>query len=205
VRNKPECHLIDKLASGPFVIASTPFWDDHIAAGNRLVRAVEMEAAGVGAASRAWSKPLLVVRGISDFADERKSQLDAQGSGHWQKYAARNAAAMLQILLPMCFPLPSVYATGRSVPAHSTEPESVSDRPRTTGRPGDDPGNSPHAVAHSGFPADTRVEHANFGEGVVVRRFWEDGEAFLRVKFDDPDVGIVKKLREDLAPLRKLP
>lgn len=53
-------------------------------------KAVEMEAAGVAQAAHLNGSPVVVVRGISDYADGEKSKADA---GNWQKRAATNAAA----------------------------------------------------------------------------------------------------------------
>ncbi len=54
---------------------------------------LEMEAAGVATAAKKRPRPipLLVVRGVSDFADERKNDLDSTQSGLFRKYALFNA------------------------------------------------------------------------------------------------------------------
>jgi hypothetical protein len=60
-----------------------------------------MEAAGAAYAAyaRIQGVPLLVVRGISDFADERKAELDkvtsVHGKGAWRRYATMNAIDLL--------------------------------------------------------------------------------------------------------------
>jgi hypothetical protein len=51
----------------------------------------------------------------------------------------------------------------------------------------------------STFSPGTHVRHRNFGTGTVVELV-PGSPRFLRVRFDDPDVG-TKKLREDLASL----
>jgi len=56
---------------------------------------------------------LIVVRGISDFADERKDELDSAAaagadSGAWRRYAGLNAADLLASMLRSPeFPWPS--------------------------------------------------------------------------------------------------
>jgi hypothetical protein len=92
------------MATGDIVVASEAFakW---IREANRKFLAMDMEAAGAAlAAYRNDSADLLVIRGISDYADEHKAALDA-GSGTpgvqdaWRRYAVRNAAEYLSILL----------------------------------------------------------------------------------------------------------
>lgn len=51
------------------------------------------------------------------------------------------------------------------------------------------------------LPLGARVTHPNFGTGTVVGHDPGPPHSYVRVNFDDRDVGI-KKLREDLAPLR---
>jgi nucleoside phosphorylase len=59
--------------------------------------AIEMEGAGVALASHPnESRPVVVLRGISDYADEQKDVTDRAG---WQQRAARNAAAFAVTLL----------------------------------------------------------------------------------------------------------
>jgi nucleoside phosphorylase len=68
---------------------------------DRKFLALEMEAAGVAQAARGRQSPVdfLVVRGISDFSDQRKAQLDAACGGGWRKYAMYSASAFLLELL----------------------------------------------------------------------------------------------------------
>jgi nucleoside phosphorylase len=81
--------FIGPIASGNKVVASAEFRDQLLARWPKL-HAVEMEADGVFAA--AFDRPqivqTLVVRGISDMANKRKSDI-------WQEYAANAAAAFL--------------------------------------------------------------------------------------------------------------
>jgi nucleoside phosphorylase len=61
------------------------------------VCAVEMEAAGVAAASKQRSVPWFMVRGIADYCDGAKNDL-------WHPYASLAAAAYLRALLAKCPP-----------------------------------------------------------------------------------------------------
>ena len=45
----------------------------------------------IAAAERAVPQRMVVVRGISDFGDERKTQLDKVGDGALRRYAMQNA------------------------------------------------------------------------------------------------------------------
>lgn len=97
----PELH-VTSTASGNEVVKS-------VAAGRQLrkrlktqyVEAVEMEARGVDRAI--YSEPnhpdALMVRGISDYADEDKQKLDAAARGGWRRYAAANAARLIAAYL----------------------------------------------------------------------------------------------------------
>jgi nucleoside phosphorylase/tetratricopeptide (TPR) repeat protein len=78
---------VGPVASGDKVVASTGFRDQLTARWPKLV-AVEMEAEGVFSAvfDRPQIRNTLMIRGISDLADERKSD-------EWQEYAANAAAA----------------------------------------------------------------------------------------------------------------
>lgn len=79
--------FIGPVASGNKVIASTEFRQQLTQHWPRLI-GLEMEGEGVFAAAfdRPQIPPTLVVRGICDMADERKSD-------DWQEYAAHAAAA----------------------------------------------------------------------------------------------------------------
>jgi nucleoside phosphorylase/tetratricopeptide (TPR) repeat protein len=93
------------MASGDVVAAAQAFsrWLHHR---NRKLAAVEMEAGGVANAAQSRGAPidLLVIRGVSDFADERKADLDALDGGTsepgvWRRYAVHNAAGLVQAFL----------------------------------------------------------------------------------------------------------
>lgn len=70
---------------------------DALAAQHGL-RAIEMEATGVGKASFADGREWFIVRGISDYGDRRTG-------GMWRKYAAVTAAAYTRALLGAVPPL----------------------------------------------------------------------------------------------------
>jgi nucleoside phosphorylase len=95
----PSLHL-GPIASGDVVAASEAFVDE-VKRINRKFVAIDMEAAGVAlaAAERIHPLPCLVVRGISDRANERKKTIDKQGQGVWRRYSVRNATSLLRHLL----------------------------------------------------------------------------------------------------------
>jgi nucleoside phosphorylase len=102
-RAEPE-YAVAPVASGEIVGASAGFarWlREH----HRQCAAIEMEAGGVAqAVYEHGGADMLIVRGISDFADERKPTLDATAAagadhGAWRRYAALNAADLLATML----------------------------------------------------------------------------------------------------------
>lgn len=82
--------------------------------------AIEMEAAGVAVSAALAGRECLVIRGISDYGDERKSDL-------WQPYASLAAAAYLRALLDV------LGATDR--PRDTLVPLDPADRPRGEAMP----------------------------------------------------------------------
>jgi 5'-deoxynucleotidase YfbR-like HD superfamily hydrolase/nucleoside phosphorylase len=84
------------IASGPVVVASRQF-KDILRQKNRNFVAIDMESAGVVQA--AFEHPdapdTLIIRGISDFGDERKRALDQIGSGVLRAWSMRNAIRLL--------------------------------------------------------------------------------------------------------------
>ena len=102
-QREPSIH-VGPVATGDLRVAARAF-ADWIKEANRKFVALEMEAAGAAlAAYHNDSADLLVVRGISDYADELKSELDAgQGAAGvedaWRRYAVRNAIEYLVLLL----------------------------------------------------------------------------------------------------------
>lgn len=118
----PSLH-IGPIASGNVVAASSAFVDE-LKRINRKFVAVDMEAAGVAlaAAERIHPIPCLVVRGMSDRANEEKKTLDEQDNGAWRRYCVRNAASFLHNLLTWDGFL---QASGLNTAQASTDGESV--------------------------------------------------------------------------------
>jgi nucleoside phosphorylase len=91
---------IGHLASGPTVVAAESFvaW---LKRHDRTYLGVEMEAAGMfAAASSVADEPdTLVIRGISDFSDEQKSELQRKFKDRFRRYAMRNATRLFSSLL----------------------------------------------------------------------------------------------------------
>ena len=105
IRNKPSVHA-SPIASSPFVIGTSDF-SQWLTKRNRKLVAVEIEAAGVVRVAHNLPRPIevLVVRGISDFADERKQELDMMDGGALRKYAMLSASRFLEML----FALPEFF------------------------------------------------------------------------------------------------
>lgn len=84
------------IASGPLVFASRTMLD-WLKDGDRAYLAVEMESGAVMIAAHMDTSQTraLVIRGISDFGDERKTELDAIGAGMFRRYAMENATDLL--------------------------------------------------------------------------------------------------------------
>jgi nucleoside phosphorylase len=95
LRSKP-AQREGHLASGPVVVTSGPFvaW---IRSGDRACLCVEMEAGGamITAHMDSSQRDVLVLRSISDFADDRKAALDQIGGGSLRRYAMENATDFL--------------------------------------------------------------------------------------------------------------
>jgi len=91
---------VGHIASGDVVGASEEYAVE-LRGIDRKFLALEMEAAGVAQAAHARREPIpiMVVRGVSDFADERKRALDAVGNGAWRTYAMYSASAFVLNLL----------------------------------------------------------------------------------------------------------
>ena len=65
------------------------------------LRAVEMEAGGLFEALENvdWPGRVLVLRGISDYADEAKSQVENEFKDGWRTYAMQNAVRLAAMLM----------------------------------------------------------------------------------------------------------
>jgi len=100
VRSEPE--LLDvHLASGPVVGAAQEFTQWLRSSHDRNFKALDMESAGLVASAFKRVNPTrtLVIRGISDYGDERKATLDSLGEGSLRRLAMHNATALLWTLL----------------------------------------------------------------------------------------------------------
>lgn len=97
-------YSVGLIASGDVVGAAVPF-ADWLRQHNRGRAALEMEAGGAArAVYQRGETNLIVIRGISDFADERKKDLDGTAGstaprGAWRRYAALNAFDLLAALV----------------------------------------------------------------------------------------------------------
>jgi nucleoside phosphorylase len=100
VCSSPPAFHVGPLASGNVVAASSAFVNE-VRRINRKFLAIDMEAAGVAAAAfdRIHSIPCLVIRGMSDHANEAKQQLETEGKGAWRQYCVNNACSFLKQLL----------------------------------------------------------------------------------------------------------
>jgi nucleoside phosphorylase len=119
--DRPKLHIEnnDNLASGNAVVASRAFAEavrTALGDAGTTTRAVEMEAKGFCEALEKVNPkpPALVVRGISDLADERKSALERTFNDGWRRYAAQNAA---RFLLELIYRRPEIADDYRPVAA----------------------------------------------------------------------------------------
>lgn len=97
----PDLH-IGPVASGPSVAAAKAYGAElKDIAHDFLV--LEMEGAGIALSctqrGREPSIDFLLLRGISDFSDERKKKLERQFQGKWRRLAISNAAKLLTLFL----------------------------------------------------------------------------------------------------------
>ena len=101
IRTTPEIRT-GNIASGPIVGATDVFVDWLKERRDRKYLALEMEAAGVLSAAHARSTETLIIRGISDYSDARKAELDRIGKGALRRYAMNNAIDLLWAYLDLC-------------------------------------------------------------------------------------------------------
>jgi nucleoside phosphorylase len=87
------------IASGPIVGAANQFVQWLKEKHDRKFLALEMESAGVLNAAHKRAVSSLIIRGISDYTDERKTKLDDIGKGALRRYAMNNALALLWVLM----------------------------------------------------------------------------------------------------------
>lgn len=93
---------VGPVASGPSVGAAKAYGAE-LKVFARDFRVLEMEGAGIAlACTKRGSEPsidFLLLRGVSDFSDERKEKLESQFNGKWRRVGAFNAAKLLTLLL----------------------------------------------------------------------------------------------------------
>ena len=96
---RPRMH-VEHVASGDTVAAAEAFRVELLGI-DRKFAALEMEGAGVAraAVTRQPTVPFLIIRGISDYCDERKKTLDQAGKGAWRSLAVHSACDALARLL----------------------------------------------------------------------------------------------------------
>jgi nucleoside phosphorylase/tetratricopeptide (TPR) repeat protein len=100
VRGEPLILTEGHLATVPMVAADAAF-STTVQAHDRHVKGIEMESAAVLRVAQSRSQPVraLAIRGISDYGDARKEELDKIRDGALRKYAMRNALRLLSALL----------------------------------------------------------------------------------------------------------
>jgi nucleoside phosphorylase len=94
IREHPRIH-VGNIASGPIVGATELFIRWLKQSRDRKYLALEMESAGVMSAAHTRSTPNLVIRGISDYGDVRKEELDQIDDGVLRRYAMNNVITLL--------------------------------------------------------------------------------------------------------------
>ncbi len=132
------------LASGP-VLAAAESFSKWIRTRDGLLKALEMEAAGMMLAAQQQADPArtLVLRGISDFGDERKAQTDRDSGGAFRHLAMFNATQLLWAMMQKGL-LPRHEPTGATAGARSRSSggpraEASSGRPVPSSLPSDKP------------------------------------------------------------------
>jgi nucleoside phosphorylase len=100
ISNIPKIHT-GHIASGPIVGAADQFVQWLKKRRDRKFLALEMESAGVLNAAHKRAVNSLIIRGISDYSDERKTKLDELGRGALRRYAMNNALALMWVLLDL--------------------------------------------------------------------------------------------------------
>ncbi|MFL5805352.1 MAG: hypothetical protein ACJ8CR_26875 [Roseiflexaceae bacterium] len=99
IRSECKLHVGDDkaLASGPAVGKGKAFVDWIRKEVDRKIVAMEMESAGVydAALIRTPAPRAIAIRGISDFADERKEKLETAAKDRFRTLAVKNAVSLL--------------------------------------------------------------------------------------------------------------
>jgi nucleoside phosphorylase/ABC-type uncharacterized transport system substrate-binding protein len=97
---QPRLH-VESIASGPVVGASQLF-KDFLESVDRKFAVMEMEGAGIALACKRQpgdGMDFLLIRGVSDFADRHKSELEKRSKDRWRQLATGNAARLFDHLL----------------------------------------------------------------------------------------------------------
>lgn len=99
VDRPPELHL-EVTASGNFVVKTVAHGEKLKREVNPKISAVEMEARGLYQALYLDVRrtDALMIRGISDYADENKANLEKTTKDAWRTYCAANAARLLRAI-----------------------------------------------------------------------------------------------------------
>jgi nucleoside phosphorylase len=97
--------LFGKVASGDVTCGSRNF-QKLLTTKDRKLLAIDMESAGAATVATNFRIPWFFVRGISDYSDETKTELDTRHArahepvGPWRRHAAEFAGRILVALLP---------------------------------------------------------------------------------------------------------
>jgi nucleoside phosphorylase len=135
-RSEPK-YFVLPIASGDLLVTD-PAFTGWLLSHDRKRAVIEMEGAGAARAVKEYDQDvaLFVLRGISDFADGRKADLDAvvsgQASGAWRRYAAENAIELLfAFLASPSFPWRTPAFPTPDQPGITAYAVSVTDAPRS--------------------------------------------------------------------------
>lgn len=97
VREDPEIR-VGNLASSTTVGAASEFVDWLLGRDRKYV-AIEMEAAGILCATFGLGLNTVIIRGISDFSNSGKAEMDGIGHGALRRYAMGNALGVLHAFI----------------------------------------------------------------------------------------------------------
>lgn len=100
---RPSIHISfnDSLASGTDVIASKKAATELKEQVDPTIRAVEMESRGVFEAVERFDEKIriLIVRGISDYADEDKAAIEKDFKDGWRRFSMENAVRLVLTMI----------------------------------------------------------------------------------------------------------
>jgi uncharacterized protein YjbI with pentapeptide repeats/nucleoside phosphorylase len=98
IEKQPKLHT-GSIATSPWVVATQRSVEWLRRRVDRKCLAVEMEATGVMKVASHRSASTLIIKGVSDYSDERKSELDRTGGGALRRSAMSHAVALLWPLM----------------------------------------------------------------------------------------------------------